>query len=45
MKTRVLLWEGGDPNPVSSVASMSAECLSALFIYLEQDLPLLRQVS
>ena len=45
MKTRVLLWDGGDPNPVSSIASISAECISALFMYLEQDLPLLERVS
>lgn len=45
MKTSVLLWEGGDPNPISSIASIVAECISALFMYLKQDLPLLGQVS
>lgn len=34
----MLVWDGGDPNPVSSTASVSAESISALFMCLEQDL-------
>lgn len=45
MKTRVLLWDGGDLNPVSYIASISAECISVVFMYLGQDLPLLGRVS